>query len=115
MHILNNRLCCIEGGSGDEGVPPDGKEMRYHDHRQQSVSCLGITSRKGKIGHSTLFYKATKREELDVTSNIPRLAVIIFSRSAGGYKFAEVGICWRHQVADNSCVYVCVVIKRRGW
>ena len=44
-----------------------------------------------KVGRSAIFDKATKREETEVASNSPRLAVIIFSGLKGGDELQKVG------------------------
>ena len=49
----------------------------------------GGTRKKREIGRSAICEKSTNREETEVTSNITRLAVVIFSGLTGGDKFQK--------------------------
>ena len=46
---------------------------------------------KGEVGHITIFKKEMKREEMKTASNIPILAVIIFSRLKGSDESQHLG------------------------
>ena len=68
------------------------KHVITGDGRQVAVSISpGRTRIKREFRHSAICNKGMKREEMKVTSNIPQLAVIVFSGLEGGDESHDYG------------------------